>query len=1086
MRKQFLFVIAILFVTIQSDVFGQQLDKISYALHDDFETGELFGWEAYPYAQDIGFDALYFARNNPTYNGSRYALARPQEAHDTNELYHGFTKRLNFWTIPETVLQCAIYFQGDRNPESLEISLGTFDGRRFVHTISNPKANQWLELDIPIKDFHFNDSVLGAGEHIQVVTVKGSYSIVYYHYTYTILMDDFRINGERQRRFVSSAPTSIDFEPFDVSILNKHFVYGEDVGLNVVPEDNIPLREVKATLVDSEGTIVKKGIDLTLCGEQWVNNAIYRIQQKDSRGQWEIQLTGRTEQGKEVKWGFKFLVPGKEVNQYPRLFFSADELEDRLRKETSPTAERILGRALESIAFMDVDIDAIHEAEDRTAENLVGGPYAKLNTSGYNSFSAWIEPMRQLADVVREGSFRYAFTGDKAAAEQAKKALLKLCAFSKWNNHWMLERKFWTYWPIGYVLGPIGYGYDMLHDVLTDAERKLVRDAIMEKGLKLFYRDMVEMNRMPSNQSNHIAVIVAGYGIAAMAIYGEDDENPYLEPYMSGIITKAKTLIDLTYYKDGSYAEPTKYIDMASKSIVELLATYERNFGVDYTTTTNVQKYYHYPLYVTHDTGLIQTFGDDSKVYLGFDTHIHTQWMVHRMGDPFLYHYIKPLWEAGDGGYMGYLWYRDDIAPVSREILPTSRAFEAQGMVMRSGWDASSTVITTRVAPNSNHYHYDQGNFQVMANGEELFTDPGIGAGGYYGNPGFLSYNIQAIGHNVMLVDHDPESQAPAHYNNGIMALRDWPRNSHTFTSEIIDATESNLSSVYKGKLETYSRTFLYHKGGTLFLFDRVKSKSPQGEVYDWLFHAPMDEGYKRSIAVVGNRLTVDRPNARLTMDVIAPNVITGASAGPVCPAIRAVSIRDRHDTLFPESFATFSSNEGQREISFFAAIIPEAKPDQGDFGKRPVTERIESEYWMGARVQRNGGVDYGFFPKYAGSPVGVSTISGFTVDARRFAASYDGDGRLAKAYFEGLRFSADGFILRSTSPLTCAIAIALSGDMVIEVDLDLPSELTATLGQKPSKVMVDGTGYKAWKYDKGKRELAVKLPAGRHHVTIE
>jgi hypothetical protein len=41
--------------------------RVPYSLKNDFETGELFGWEAYPYAQDIAFDALYFASKTPTY-----------------------------------------------------------------------------------------------------------------------------------------------------------------------------------------------------------------------------------------------------------------------------------------------------------------------------------------------------------------------------------------------------------------------------------------------------------------------------------------------------------------------------------------------------------------------------------------------------------------------------------------------------------------------------------------------------------------------------------------------------------------------------------------------------------------------------------------------------------------------------------------------------------------------------------------------------------------------------------------------------------------------------------------------------------
>src|SRR5690606_26877456 len=130
----------------------------------------------------------------------------------------GVTKRLNFWATPETALKCAIYFQSDRNPELLEIALGTFEGTLYTHVIEKPQANQWLELNLPIADFRSADGeALSAGQHIQVVTIKGSYPVVSYLSTYTILMDDFEISGERQRRFIATNPSSTGFEMFDAS-----------------------------------------------------------------------------------------------------------------------------------------------------------------------------------------------------------------------------------------------------------------------------------------------------------------------------------------------------------------------------------------------------------------------------------------------------------------------------------------------------------------------------------------------------------------------------------------------------------------------------------------------------------------------------------------------------------------------------------------------------------------------------------------------------------------------------------------------------------------------------------------------------
>ncbi len=1058
----FLFIVFHLGVAIARE----PIDKISYTLFNDFETGELDSWEPYPYSQDIGFDALYFARQSPTYQNSKYSLARPVKANDAVELYQGFTRRLDLYTITATRVKAAIYLQSDRNPQTLELSLGTFDGRRYINTIQDPAANQWVELDIPISGFQMNGQSLGPGEHIQVVTIKASFPMVYYLYTYTILMDNFSINGERQQHFVSVKPSSTEFSPFDISILDKHYFFGDILSLTTRTETETNMTQVKGKLVDSRNQVVKDNINFSKKGEEWTNASIHRFTEKDLAGQWEIQLTGQTKAGTEVKWGFKFLMPGKHIEGHPRLFFSALELQKRISDEKSPVAKCILDKALKDTAFMKVDIEAINEGEDKTGDNLVGGPYSKTSV-GFDAYGMWVNPMVQLENIITGGSFRYAFIHDMRAGKKAREALLKLCSFSKWNNNWMLERKFWTYYPVGYALTPIACGYDMLYDLLSPEDRAFVREAIINKGLKLFYRDMVEMNRMPSNMTNHIAVIVTGFGLAATSIYGDDTSNPYLEPYLSGIITKTKTFVDRTYYYDGSYGEPkSSYMNMATESIAKLLPALERNFGIDYSTTTNVQYFYKYLLQATHSGGRIQDYGDTGGTEGGviqLGSLLHSQWFVFRTGNPFLYKYVRQYWDAGNGGYLGYLWYRDNIIPSSRETLPVSKVFSAQGMVMRSGWDDKSSIISSRVGPNSNHYHYDQGSFQIMTNGEVLITDPGHG-GGYYANLDFLIYNIQAIAHNVMLVDHDPESQTPADYDNGITSLSNWPHMLHTFTGKIADAAEEELASVYKNKLETYTRTLLYTKSGPLFLFDHVKSKSPEGHIYDWLFHSPRNNGM-RSLSYSDQRIIIDRPAARLTIDVVEPEI---ASA----------KIKDRND----ESYISLSSKPNLRDADFFAVIFPEAKPDSGDINLLPKATRLDTEGWIGARIENNGNVYLGFVR--TGSSAS-DIVEGFTTDAKNFTVTLNDDECVQTVYFEGTSFKGKELTLAASTSITCALAIQKSSDN-IEVDTDKAAELSLSYEKSPVNILIDGTRLRNWNYDPDNKIVSLEVPEGRHDISVK
>src|SRR5690606_27442262 len=105
----------------------------------------------------------------------------------------------------------------------------------------------------------------------------------------------------------------------------------------------------------------------------------------------------------------------------------------------------------------------------------------------------------------------------------------------------------------------------------------------------------------------------------------------------------------------------------------------------------------------------------------------------------------------------------------------------------------------------------------------------------------------------------------------------------------------------YKNKLKTYNRSLLFTKSGPLFLFDQVESKSPEGHVYDWLFHAP-----GKSISYSAQKVQINRPKARLSLDVISPE-------------IESHSIRD--NLADGESFITLSSKPDLNKANFLAVL---------------------------------------------------------------------------------------------------------------------------------------------------------------------
>ncbi|MDP2983183.1 MAG: DUF4962 domain-containing protein [Candidatus Latescibacter sp.] len=1044
-------------------------DRVPFTINDNFETGEMYAWESYPYAQDIGYEPFTICQQEPSHNGSNFSLGNIRRAWDIVEVYQGFTKEIDLWTAGDTRLKAAVFLTADRKPATLDISLCLFDGSRYFRTFKSPDADRWLELDIPVREFAMNGKPLAAGAHIQAVTIMATYPVVNHLSSYNINLDDFSLNGERQRRFVALEPKSTNFEMYSYSILNRHFYTGDAFGITVRPEEapgKYDLTAVSMSLIDPSGKAVVSGVPLKGAGGAWKAESAYSFKPTDPRGQWRVELVGKDASGTETAWGFRFIMPGNRLTpkDHPRIFFTADELKKRLAGQSE--AEKKL---LDSIIsgpdqFKNVNVSEIQENDSLSDAALTGGPFAK--TIGGN----WGAPINRLTGIIESGALRYAFTGDAVAGQKAKEALLKLCSFKRWNHPWQLARGNWMYYPVGYTIGPVAAGYDLLYPLLSESEKKAVRDGLMDKGFKMFYRDMVEMNRMPSSVTNHIAVIVANLAVAATAVYGEDPSNPSFEPYFSGILAKMKRFMDRTYYPDGGYGEPVGYENMATRDIVEALFVLEKNFGIDYTTTTNLKDMWLYPIHGAYSNGRMPDYGD-TGVRSGWGwTGNPFQWLSYRTKNPYTAYFTQAASAQGGRGGDLFRWltYHQGLETKSREEFIPSHHFPVKGtMFLRSGWSDEGTIMVFKSGPNSNHYHIDQGSIILQTNGEILLSEASLetfhGYHAYYGSTFYPFYTTQAMGHNVMLVDTDPESQMPADYRNGIAALQSWPQILHSFAGWNADEVEGDLTCVYKGKLEKYTRSFLFMKPDIIFMYDRVKS--PQGHSYQWLFHAE-DTDNNSSIVQNGNRVRINRPKARLIMDVLAPVNARGR-----------IRLAERD-----ERFLQLESAENLTSSEFLAVLVPSAIKDSSDPEKKVASTLMQPQGWTGAKVEQDNAVTFAFFR--TGNP-GSATVEGFTTDAERFAAAIDKSGEVSQLFVRNATgLSKGGVSFKSKAAVSASVLYKDSG-ADIEVDASSPNEITITLAKAPVKVTSDGKPITNMKYDASGKKLWIPTPQGHTVIMI-
>lgn len=1064
MKRQLFLHLLVICLIIQSAIAQTRPERVPYRIYDNFDTHEMYSWEPYPYQQDTGYDPNFTVKKEPAYGDKGSSLFRTTRPNDANDLTQGFTKRIDLYSLGSTRVKFVFFMMSDRKPEKIDVSLGTFDGRLFSHTISSPKVNTWVEVDLPLDAFIQNGNSLTAGEHLQVVVMQASYPVVSHLLNYSIFMDEFSINGERPRQFIAQSPKSTWFEHFGSSALHRHYAPGETLAISVVPEGGIKLKDVSADLISPDGQVRVKNVKFYDDGSHgdsnasdgiWSNDAIYTIKATDLRGQWNARFTGAS--ASPFSWDIGFIVPVTRLtaDSHPRIFFTAPELAARRLAPEPEAAKKLLDNFINAYRPSTTDIEKLLVPSLEAPESVTGGPYASASMGG------WFDTQNALARIINNEAWQFSLSGNKEAGERAKVALLKLCSLPTWNHPWMEANGNHTYYPIAPAASAAGVGYDLLNPILSQAERVLIRKTILENAVKPFYRDMVEMNRMPSSNSNHIGVILSGIGIATLAIADDDPELPGLEPYFSGILAKAKTFMDRTLLPEGSYNEPYTYQEFGYREFVEVLYSLEKNYGIDYTSTTHLKDFYIYPLYVTQNNrGKYQDLGDVSPTYnLAAQP---SQWLVYKMKDPYMYKYVKPVWEAGNarGGIMPYLWYTEGITPIDRETLPTSKHFEGKGhMVMRSDWNDSGSILIYKAGPNGNHYHYDQGTLLLTHNGEELLTDAGHSSS-YYANLYFPGYYTQAIGHNVMLVDMNAESQAVGDFANGIASLKNYPKITQSFAGEISDAVSSDLTSVYKGKVSSYSRSIISTKNGPIFLFDEVKS--PEAHSYNWLFHAEHTNG-QSSIAYSDNRMTITRPAARLTMDVISPEALSSR-----------IRTSDRS-----ESFIALSS-EKVKEATFLGVMVPEGKPGSGEFQNRPKAMPIDKQGWIGAHLKDEKISYYGLFKVNANAD---GNLEGFTTDALRFTAALQGD-KLSKAYFEGSSFEGYGIKVKSSAPVAAAISV-IQASTDLEVKSEKEIQLSFSISSKPSKLLLNGSASKNWKFDQKSGMVTVNLPAGQSKISV-
>ena len=849
---------------------------VDYEFYEDFENGTISGWSSYPPFQDTAYDYSILAgyyRPPETLQGYIasgeffYPVGwRPPKKPDNNQFYCLRAVRPNSVARQRIGLtrKCSVItsedfsFRFDFRPNSyvsygrLYVELACSDGRRYDCGYGMVGGTGWLSLEYPLDSFSSEEGNLQSGLEIQAITVEAEIDIADPSSYLYLAVDNIRIKGKRRAELKLEEPAVNRFDHWPLALANKHFDLGDTLNLVATPE--VLIESATARLEDFGGEPIGASRELTFDGSAWTAKGFHTFSDGDPTGPLHLILEGQTEDGKSVTSKVRlWYLPQNKDNARPNLFFDQKDLKDLKDRKDSGRGKEIWDSIRGGAA----------SARKKTvrAEGQVGEfPQDYL----IQQLRPYFDGIRITAHDAMLNAWVYAIEGDEEAGAYAKDAALKLTGWDTWTHPWFLTQGRKTYYPVGLTAMYLGIAYDLIRPLLSEEEATSIRSGVIKNGVENAYEEYFIDNRVPNHTSNWVSHCTAGPLVALCAFRGdaEGEEKANIDRLFAGLAEKFIAHCRATFTPDGGYGEGYGYQNFTMESASPFLAAMENLYRADnLVASLNIAESHLFPLYISVEEGKTLLDMGDSSDKSGTKT--NWAWLSRRLDDPLL----KNFYHASPGEeWEDFLWLEEIPTTSGPESLPPSRYFPDKGnVVFRTGWGKDDVVLNYHAGPHFNHTHADQGNLLMWAFGESLVSEGG--KAGYYTDPYYWSYFIQAGAHNTVLADGISESQEFGDFKNEVGAFNRRARIEKVHLSNPFSIVVSELAPVYRGShngiLERFTRTVCFVDPGYVIVWDRLRGD----QSYQWQLFPPQAEGF----SIEGNGAKYEGEKARLTIEILSP-----------------------------------------------------------------------------------------------------------------------------------------------------------------------------------------------------------------------
>ena len=407
-----------------------------------------------------------------------------------------------------------------------------------------------------------------------------------------------------------------------------------------------------------------------------------------------VCILGQTVSGQKIKFD--------DMASHPRLLLKAGE-ESRIKETLVENGH----------------LKEIHRIIIAKSDELITMPTLVRNVLG-----------RRLLYVSRDAimrifylSYAYRMTGEAKYRDRAIQEMMSICMFEDWNPTHFLDVAEMT-------LG-VAIGYDWLYDELSVDQKKVIRKAIVEKGLipskNEKYFDFYH------SHNNWNQVCNGGMLFGALAVY-ED------EPELAGMVVK-RTLETigqpLEYYKpDGAYPEGYGYWGYGTGYQVMINSALESAFGTDFglADSPGLKESAEFILFLSATSGKAFNYSDNRE---GLQSNPVLYWFADKYKTPSLIYIEKDLitQQAStreNNRFLPCALIYGSKIDFSKVLPPAKKLWVGEGInpviLIRTDWkDKEGVYVGVKAGTAAySHGHMDVGSFVFDALGERWAMDLGL------------------------------------------------------------------------------------------------------------------------------------------------------------------------------------------------------------------------------------------------------------------------------------------------------------------------------------------------------------------------